>query len=482
MENKYVNVPFNEWLPIDKGGEIPWHKVYYFKYTDKIVWDRSERQYNPEIFELNNNYSNINIISPVNIVEENTRLPEVFSVLTWNIMFDNWKKLKELKKEQVKFEPRLDNLVSHIKNCNPDIICFQEITHSMYQLIINVELFKTYYITSIIEFSEFYNKGYGQIILTKYKPISQNLLKYSEDSTKTFLHLKFEDFNGNIIDMYNIHLTSNIQKNAQIKRVKQLEYIISSLEPQNNYIILGDFNMRENVLYQIKDRNIIPKVQEVLHENFTFDPEINPLAIKLLQNRTPANLDKILYGGINVTSAKLVGNEGPIVSDHFGILVNFSSAPIKTSLEFPIDNNTTLSIILDIKYWNFVNKYRKNCTVWPPHVTVYQSFITVKDYFDHKIKSKIPPIDPSPIIFDVPKIFDRGSSYLVVLVSSQDEHLRQLKQSMNILLGGKQTDYNPHITLCSYKTKKEAEELISQLQTINIVVDPSQLCLMEKKI
>ncbi|GHG97040.1 DUF504 domain-containing protein [Comamonas sp. JC664] len=35
-----AEMPFNDFVP---DGEIPWHRVWYFKRRQQVVWDRRER-------------------------------------------------------------------------------------------------------------------------------------------------------------------------------------------------------------------------------------------------------------------------------------------------------------------------------------------------------------------------------------------------------------------------------------------------------
>ena len=60
---KYINfgelktVSYHDWIPIKEGGEIPWTRVHIFTYSGKILWDRENRVYNPEILDIIEYYS-----------------------------------------------------------------------------------------------------------------------------------------------------------------------------------------------------------------------------------------------------------------------------------------------------------------------------------------------------------------------------------------------------------------------------------------
>lgn len=42
MKRKFIDISFINFRPIDKGGDIPFHRIYYFKYKGKIFWDREK--------------------------------------------------------------------------------------------------------------------------------------------------------------------------------------------------------------------------------------------------------------------------------------------------------------------------------------------------------------------------------------------------------------------------------------------------------
>lgn len=41
--DQVAEMAFNDWLPISEGGDIPEHRIIYFKLNGKIIWDREKR-------------------------------------------------------------------------------------------------------------------------------------------------------------------------------------------------------------------------------------------------------------------------------------------------------------------------------------------------------------------------------------------------------------------------------------------------------
>src|SRR5277367_6209362 len=68
---KYLEKRVSAWKEVSKGGDVPWHRVYFFKYKDKIIWDRDTKTCN--IDEL---------------ISERRPLKENFKIITYNILND----------------------------------------------------------------------------------------------------------------------------------------------------------------------------------------------------------------------------------------------------------------------------------------------------------------------------------------------------------------------------------------------------------
>lgn len=63
IKNKYIDVTLGQWKPIKKGGDIPWHRVYFVKYNGHVIWDREHKTctidtiISTEIKKLNENFT-----------------------------------------------------------------------------------------------------------------------------------------------------------------------------------------------------------------------------------------------------------------------------------------------------------------------------------------------------------------------------------------------------------------------------------------
>jgi len=530
IQEDYTIIPFSQWVPIDKGGDIPWHKIYKFIYDGKILWDRTNRFYNPELRE-NKNKSNVMLLrfdkeknkwiseNPELIWKncDNKYIPSTCKILSWNILFDKY----ETDSTQIKhqFKTRLTHILDCIENANPDIIALQEITTTMlFDQILKHEksnILEDYYITD----SKYAN--YGQITLTKYAPVSQNLISLC--GKKTYLQMTFLDSDDNRIEFCNIHLTSNKQKGSETKRSLQLKTILTNLEMCNHCIIAGDFNSQRDIIIDnsnillVKNKMLLDSWNLINNGNigYTYDTFNNPLAKLHSHNAIPGRFDRILFtqNSFKVRETVIVGNNdvnGVWLSDHYGImttLINSSieinvldnpeyleTSSLSLSLSTPTLPGIALAYIVDIKYWNFINQYRERhdsrYKIWCPHVTLYTKYINLENHYD--IRSRIVQIlneNTHKIIFDEVCVFDHGTSYTVVLTPSKEfiNKLKIIKGQLDLLIGRSDScDYVPHISLGNFKSMTSASSLANKVKEemknnkTRIIVKTNQVSLLMK--
>jgi endonuclease/exonuclease/phosphatase family metal-dependent hydrolase/uncharacterized protein (UPF0248 family) len=360
VKKDYITILFSEWTPIEKGGEIPWHKVYKFLYAGKILWDRESRFYDPTIF-TNIPKSNIGLLyydrllkkwlPYVDQEEEVDILPETFRVLTWNILFD---KHENQLNPKYHFKNRLAHILDEIAELDPDIIALQEVTNTMIQSLLHKKntMLHSYYVTDLNY------EYYGQLIFTKYLPVSQNLISFSK--SKSYLHMSFLDSKNNTLELSNIHLTSNYRFGAASKRVLQLRTILSGVSHYKPSIILGDFNTRDKL---VPGTEALLDAWIVMNDNnddgYTFAPNTNPIAKVTSSTNCPGRLDRVLFNGVNLVSLKYVGVE-PVddiwLSDHYGIFVTLTnkeiSRQIKQVKKYTFHDHMALGYLLDPESWD----------------------------------------------------------------------------------------------------------------------------------
>ncbi|CAF4200005.1 unnamed protein product, partial [Adineta steineri] len=183
-------------------------------------------------------YSHISLTSddPVISSTSETWLPERCHFVTWNILFDYYQ--SPLIHSQQRYQAVLDTLKSTL----PDIICLQEVTKNFLNLLLNELWFQqnNYYIIitkNIINSNE--EKSYGQLMIMKnFRPRSFSIcpLDLSEDDNvksaklvtkiittkpkiiKELIIARFGLSAKVTIDLVNLHLHSDLARNATEKR------------------------------------------------------------------------------------------------------------------------------------------------------------------------------------------------------------------------------------------------------------------------
>ena len=88
---KLKTISFHDWIPFDKGGEIPWHRIYQFHYQNEILWDRTERIMNLDLLNKEEIFNNIDMLKFDNkkwINSNNNQdiLPNEITIISFNCL------------------------------------------------------------------------------------------------------------------------------------------------------------------------------------------------------------------------------------------------------------------------------------------------------------------------------------------------------------------------------------------------------------
>ena len=461
-------VQYHDWVPINKGGEIPWHRVQRITYGDKLLWDRQKKEYYPEVLTENDYYSNISILEfrDKKWIESNENkqqiLPDNISIITLNCLIDKYNK------SVTNTTPRLPVILKYIESYNADIICLQEITINMKKVIMDNKFIKNnYYVTSNEP------KIFGQMILTKYKPLSQNMITFDGNHMKKYLHMIFSNNQSELIEIYNIHLTSNQQIQSDKKRDGQIDQLFNEIR-EKKVIIAGDFNNDDKM-----DYNNFYDTWDVINPNkegYTFDYIENQLTSKTTKSFIRTRIDKFLFRYVKPNTINLAFNkpiDGIWASDHFGLLANFSvieeyedDRDKFINLDIIVKPGTILCLILEPKYWKEINKFRAkydDCyNKISPHVTLFQKFVSEEEWYF--VKDKIKTLDDF-IIFNKVEIFNLTNKFAVVLTSDGFKKINIIRRNIENLLN-LNIESKPHITIGIFETEKKALDMKEKVKSM----------------
>ena len=475
---KLKTVPYHDWIPIDKGGEIPWHRIYQILYGDKILWDRESRFYNPDLLNQEEFFSNKQLLKfegkDWKEVDNNKQnLPDIIKILSFNCLIDTYNK------NVTNLTPRIPVILHYLEKYNADIICLQEITIKSKKLIMeNKFIRENYYITSNEP------KIFGQLMLTKYIPLAQNLVAFNGNHMKKYLQMIFSNSNDELIEIYNIHLTSNQQKNSDKKRDEQIDQLFSELR-ESKIIIAGDFNNDDIMNYNdFKDTWLSLRKDD----GFTFDYIENGLTSKTTTSFIRTRIDKILFRDLKPININLAFDKSinkVWASDHFGLISEFNLIESFNESDV-IDNNiivkpgTILCLNLEPKYWKDLNKIRKKYDDHyhkiSPHVTLFQRFVSTDEWY--KVNDKIELINKK-IKFNKLEIFNLTNKFALVLTSDDDDIILKMRNKIE-----KQLNLNieskPHITLGIFDNLKKANTIKSSIDKLDVSVNLNNVSFMKK--
>jgi len=454
-------ISYHDWIPMEKGGEIPWHRIYQFHYQNELLWDRNERFMDLELLNKEEIFNNIEMLKFENkkwitSKKENEKLPEQINIITFNCLMDLYEK------QITNIKPRMPIICQYLKEYNADIVCLQEITIKMKKYIMNDSFIQqNYYVTSNEP------KIFGQIILTKYKPLTQNLVTLNGNHLKKYLHLLYTNEKDEKIEIYNIHLTSNDQINSEEKREVQISQILNQVK-YDKVILCGDFNGD----YDINGFYDSWKLLKENEEGFTFDYMENGLTYKVTKKYTRSRIDKILIKGIKPITIDLCFKE-PVenihASDHFGVLSTISlieeyevqyetqEKEIIKENKYIVKPGNVLLMIMHPKYWSFLNEIRKsyddNYLKIPPHVTLFQRIVDIYEWLNLREQLLL---QDDLLVFNQLEIFELSIKFVLVLTCNESYKINTMRGTLENILDIK-LNSTPHISLGEFDSLKKAQ-------------------------
>lgn len=474
LKKKYVDMDFSKWVFVEDGGDIPVHRVYFFKYKDEIIWDRENK-----ILNLEPVYKDIK-----------SKLPDSFTLLTWNILNPKHSSKKIGLAEQKKDQERQDKIIEQISTFleSVDIVCLQEVNKKM------IENFKKHFDSTYNIVSTDLTSGDNIVFLTKYSISSIENIQFSME--KESLKISMDTMIGFSINIYGVHLTSDSQTNSPHKRLEQLEKLSKSIDPNSTNIICGDFNEDNSthlLLTEIMTDifNMIDfdsQIQKEDHKQiYTFDPNTNKLAWENSRTKQPHRYDKIFINGFAkpIKPIQILSNIS--YSDHYPIISSLQIEPNNLAFK-PETKNTTsgLFIIIPTCSTDYVElqKFRKeldeNYSKWMPHLSIHLGWIPESE-FDDWIRSNqdtFKKINSFEVILDKPDYLTHDSAYTLILRPN-----KSCSDKLVNLFGLFGSGSEPHLTLGKFKEKSKLDSKLKLVTDakLSIKFNLTQLHLVSRK-
>ncbi|WPB79650.1 poly(A) polymerase [Archangium violaceum] len=425
-------MPFGAFAP---DGEIPWHRVWYFKRGHEMVWDRRERidrlssltfktseevvpapppppaptseaapRFTPLPLYRYDARANAWIEVEESVSTEVQPAPTDLTFATFNVLFDLYDP------ELLATHRRTAATISLLRSVDADVIALQEVTAPFLRALLEKQWVREHYFVSDGPDASTV-EPYGQVLLSRYPFASLSQCVFSRDKRIIAGELALP---GGSLWVASPHLTSNrdpVRAKARTVQVQALIEWAHSLGESPDIALVGDFNFGDDA----------PEVQEFQKAGFvdawtalrpgdagyTFDPSRNTLAALTTTSGRRQRLDRVL---VHSSSGRLVPHEvglfaeaplsgppGPggdalFASDHFGLscVLKRGAAPVQAPalalpratprpLTVPLVRQSCLVIVPPEEMWAPIQALRavhdSKFERWMPHVTLLFPFV-----------------------------------------------------------------------------------------------------------
>ncbi|CAF3700170.1 unnamed protein product [Rotaria sp. Silwood1] len=418
-------IEFNEFKKVHEHEYgVPMHRIRYFKINGCIVWDRTRKldiltgskqqngtPYDTEerpilvqgLYHFDQSLQQWIIQYPhITLTSDNPKVPstnetclhERYHIVTWNILFDYYQPAL------IYTSQRYRSILDTLKSLLPDIICLQEVTYNFLNLLLN-EIWlqeNNYYIIimkNVIDSGK--EKSYGQLMIMKnFRPRSFSIcpLDLSDNdretaaattvtkqkTTKELIIARFGLNTKATIDLVNLHLHSDLSRNANEKRCQTLENLFKKMKTIHD-LWKDVYNLDQN-------------------PGYIFDPSTNLCAHITSQSQTNRRLDRNLIHTLDNLSYSI---------EHLSMI------GIEKILIDPlnIDNNQRI---------NQSDHYALQLIIYNPHMTIGQ--------FDNE--QKFNKAKSSLILHES---FEFPVEYIYVLQRPHDNDITPFHIAYQLLLG-----------------------------------------------
>ncbi|NMO13468.1 DUF504 domain-containing protein [Pyxidicoccus fallax] len=467
-----AELPFEAFVP---DGEIPWHRVWYFKRGDQMVWHRTTRidklthllrsgeEPKPSAEEVAAGTTRGFTSLPGwrfdagagAWVEAPASTPltslERLTVVTYNVLFDLYDA------EWLATERRTLAMLALLRDTGADVIALQEVTPPFLRALLAEAWVREHYWLSEGPGAATVTP-YGQVLLSRIPFTALSQRAFSRDKRIIAARLAVD---GTPLWVTTQHLTSNRTPEGGAVRASEIETLIQwvrSLDEEDeasspDVVLAGDFNFD---FWSPEDRTFveanITDAWDALHprdgEGKTHDPTRNALAARTSRSGRPQRLDRVLVSSPSerlVPEAIALLGEAPLegppapsgdalyLSDHFGVRCVLrrgdalqpeedTPAPARprgdtTSLAY----DTALVLIPDEPLWEPIQalrrKYDSNFAQWMPHIPLLHPFYPEEHFGEVEawLVEALRDVKPFDVSLGQYDAFEHGSSVTVWL-------------------------------------------------------------------
>ncbi|RKH27624.1 endonuclease [Corallococcus praedator] len=418
-------MPFEAFVP---DGEIPWHRVWYFKRGHQRVWDRKAR-----LDLLSHTGSSedptpprpvaVPGFTPLPAYRYDARsgswteaprdtghalpTPALLTVATFNVLFDLYDA------ELLATERRTPAALALLRETDADLIALQEVTAPFLRALLAEPWVRERYGLSDGPGANTV-ETYGQVLLSRVPLASVWQRVFSRDKRIIAAELRLS---GGALWVATPHLTSNRDPAGASARAAQVQALIewaralgatSDTEPPD-LVLAGDFNFGDGE----PEADVFARAGFVdawtalrpSEAGETFNPRLNTLAALTTVSGRLRRLDRVLVASSSgrlaprsiglFAEAPLEGPPAPtgqalFASDHFGLCctlrreVEVSSVASASPASVALVHHTALVLIPPESAWAPIQALRKKHDAkfqrWMPHITLLYPFVPEEDF------------------------------------------------------------------------------------------------------
>ncbi|HEY3448770.1 MAG TPA: poly(A) polymerase [Myxococcales bacterium] len=375
-------MPFLDFVP---GGEIPWHRLWYFRDESGIVWDRRTRV--DRIFGSGEPEAAPSIsIQPEPASPGTARTARSVPPLRFDASMGRWAPAPGLGsspstltlltynalKEREGNARRVPALLETIRAADADLVGLQEVSHELLDALLAAEWVREAY--SISE-----SAPHGTLLLSRLPVLSIALLEDTPTAKRT--PIAEIDWGGRRLRVAVLHLSSDLADEAPVKRARQMAALLEHLaEPSDAFadLVLGDFNSDDPAPAGSSFLDAWTAAHP--HEpGFTYDPKANRLAAEVSRSSLARRLDRVLLRPkelLSVGEMRLVGTEA--ASDHFGLRCTLAAREHSLADAAPV-HTSALVLLPPPEAWPAIQDIRRvhdrHFERWMPHVNLLYGFV-----------------------------------------------------------------------------------------------------------